>query len=100
MKKILFIGVTLGAMLMTGCSKQPTEPIVTEEPTEIATELPTSTPERATEEPEEEYYIGNKKSKKYHKPSCRTLPAEHNQKRFETRQNAERWGYSACGNCF
>lgn len=44
-------------------------------------------------------YIGNKNSKKFHLPTCKTLPAEKNQVFFESRQDAVDAGYDPCGNC-
>lgn len=44
-------------------------------------------------------YIGNAKSKKFHYPSCHSLPAEHNRVIFNSREEAIKSGYSPCGNC-
>lgn len=44
-------------------------------------------------------YIGNKNSKKFHRPDCRTLPAEKNRVEFSSRAEAVNSGYSPCGNC-
>ena len=44
-------------------------------------------------------YIGNRKTKKFHLPSCRTLPKESNQVNFDTREEAINKGYDPCGNC-
>jgi competence protein ComEC len=46
-----------------------------------------------------ENYIGNKNSKKFHAPTCKTLPAEKNRIYFETRDEAVNQGYAPCGNC-
>ena len=48
---------------------------------------------------DEGIYIGNKNSKKFHKPDCRTLPAEKNRVEFTSRADAINDGYSPCGNC-
>lgn len=48
---------------------------------------------------EAEYYIGNRNSQKFHLPTCSGLPAEKNQVRFETWEEAMAAGYSACGTC-
>lgn len=48
---------------------------------------------------DEGIYIGNKNSKKFHKPDCLTLPAEKNRALFTSRANAVNAGYSPCGNC-
>lgn len=47
----------------------------------------------------EEQLIGNKKTKKYHEPHCRALPAEKNRVFFETADEAESKGYVHCKNC-
>lgn len=46
-----------------------------------------------------EYYIGNKNSKVLHQPDCTGLPAEKNQIRFETYDDAIRQGYTPCSRC-
>ena len=46
-----------------------------------------------------EEYIGNKNSKKFHLPTCKSLPAEKNRIYFESRQAAVEAGQSPCGNC-
>ncbi len=44
-------------------------------------------------------YIGNIKSKKYHSPECNALPNEKNRVFFASSADAEKEGYSPCGNC-
>ncbi len=44
-------------------------------------------------------YIGNKNSKKFHRPNCRTLPAEKNRVPLASYEDAVNSGYSPCGNC-
>ncbi len=44
-------------------------------------------------------YIGNKNSKKFHKPDCRTLPAEKNRVPLTSYEDAINSGYTPCGNC-
>ncbi len=44
-------------------------------------------------------YIGNKNSKKFHLPSCSTLPAEKNRVYFNSRKEAVSSGYDPCGRC-
>lgn len=44
-------------------------------------------------------YIGNINSKKYHLPSCSSLPKEENRKYFNSKKEAEDAGYSPCGGC-
>ena len=53
-----------------------------------------------TEEVEElSGYIGNKKSKKFHRPECETLPHEKNREYFDDREQAVDMGYNPCKNC-
>ena len=54
---------------------------------------------QAPETEAEQEYIGNRKSKKFHYPSCRTLPKENNRTYFSTRDEAVEQGYDPCGNC-
>ena len=49
--------------------------------------------------PDQGEYIGNLNSLKFHKPSCRSLPAEKNRVYFESRQQAVNAGYEPCGSC-
>jgi len=44
-------------------------------------------------------YIGNKSSKKFHLPSCSTLPAEQNRVYLKTREEAIKAGYVPCKVC-
>lgn len=44
-------------------------------------------------------YIGNLNSKKFHVPTCGSLPDEDNRIYFSTRDAAVSAGYSPCGNC-
>lgn len=45
-------------------------------------------------------YIGNKNSKKYHKPTCKSLPKEKNRVYFSSLEEAIEENYSPCSNCF
>ena len=58
---------------------------------------------RAANQPTDEEaameYIGNRKSKKFHMTSCRTLPKENNRTYFSSRDEAIDKGYDPCGNC-
>lgn len=45
------------------------------------------------------YYIGNKNTKVFHKPSCSYLPDPENRVRFDTRQAAIDAGYAPCQHC-
>lgn len=44
-------------------------------------------------------YIGNKNSKKFHRSSCSSLPAEKNRVYFNNREEAISAGYTPCGIC-
>jgi hypothetical protein len=44
-------------------------------------------------------YIGNRNSKKFHLPTCRSLPAPSNQVFFKTRDEAIGQGYVPCKIC-
>ena len=46
-----------------------------------------------------EGFIGNRKSKVFHRPSCPNLPAERNRIPFDSREDAIDAGFKACGNC-
>ena len=54
-------------------------------------------PENA--EAAEQVFIGNKNSKKFHAPDCKTLPAEKNSVEFSSYQQAIDAGYTPCGSC-
>ena len=47
----------------------------------------------------ESQYIGNKNSKKFHRPFCKNLPAEKNRVYLNSRDEAIEQGFSPCGNC-
>lgn len=44
-------------------------------------------------------YIGNRNSKKFHLPSCHTLPAEYNRVYLSSREEALQKGFDPCQNC-
>ncbi|MDY3928659.1 MAG: stalk domain-containing protein [Clostridia bacterium] len=44
-------------------------------------------------------YIGNKNTKKFHKSSCVSLPAEKNRVEFQSRDDALNQGYTSCLKC-
>ena len=48
---------------------------------------------------EEDHYIGNVKSLKFHRPSCSGLPSEKNQVILESRESAISGGFDPCGIC-
>lgn len=49
--------------------------------------------------PSEALYIGNKKSKKFHKEDCASLPEESNRMYFADCKEAVSMGYAPCGAC-
>ena len=53
----------------------------------------------STDNTKKETYIGNVNSKKFHKESCSSLPAESNRVYFESREEALSNCYEPCGNC-
>ena len=44
-------------------------------------------------------YIGNAKSKVFHRPTCKNLPSEKNAVELSSRDEAVKQGYTPCGNC-
>lgn len=52
-----------------------------------------------TSQTSEANFIGNAISKKYHLPDCGSLPDKENQVYFSTIKEAEKAGYTPCGNC-
>jgi len=63
------------------------------------TPVPTVVPSDNTNSNGSSEYIGNLKSKKFHYPTCHSLPAEHNREYLSSREEAISKGYSSCGNC-
>lgn len=63
------------------------------------TPVPTVVPSDNTNSNGSSEYIGNVKSKKFHYPTCHSLPAEHNREYLSSRKEAISKGYSSCGNC-
>lgn len=55
--------------------------------------------QKSTEKSGSGEYIGNKKTKKFHRSSCRSLPKESNRVRFSSRDKAKSSGYSPCKIC-
>jgi competence protein ComEC len=49
--------------------------------------------------PPELLYIGNRNSKVFHRLTCKTLPAEHNQVKLYSRDEAIEKGFRPCKNC-
>lgn len=67
----------------------PSTTIVSPTTPSIETPIPSETPK----------YIGNKNSKKFHLPTCKTLPSPENRVYFNSRDEAISQGYTPCGNC-
>ena len=86
-------GKTVSFTTERNASAETNPTIPTEPPAPQVSETPSSSPAPT------ESYIGNVNSHKFHLPSCRTLPAEHNRTFFDTREAAVSAGYSPCGNC-
>lgn len=61
------------------------------------TNAPSTT--RSQTNPSVSEFIGNRNTKVFHLPTCRSLPAPHNQVIFATRNQAIDAGYRACKNC-
>lgn len=55
--------------------------------------------ERANMDAEAQAYIGNRKTKKFHRTDCRTLPAPKNHVTLSSREKAISSGYVPCKNC-
>lgn len=53
----------------------------------------------ATPALENEVFVGNVNSKKYHSSNCSNLPKEENRIYFSSKESAEQAGYAPCGSC-
>lgn len=65
-------------------------------------EIGRAPPETTSKQPQSQVlgaYIGNKNSKIFHHPSCRALPAPHNQVLLSSRDEAVQAGFTPCGVC-
>ena len=62
---------------------------------------PSQEKQPSQDHPQYTYYIGNKKTKKYHKPSCSYLPSSENQVKIPVKDiNKSKYSqYSPCGHC-
>lgn len=100
MKKIftLLLAVIAACMLMYNYwDNSPSSVSPSPAPTAVVTQKPKPTPKPSADK--EQVYIGNRNSKKFHSPDCRTLPAEKNRIEFSSREKAINNGYSPCKNC-
>lgn len=52
-----------------------------------------------SEQKQDHIYIGNKKSLKFHRSDCKSLPYEKNRVYFDNRDKAIKQGYSPCNKC-
>lgn len=94
LKKNALISILLiASCLLKGCHSG-TEPNV---PSPTADVVHEST--MPTDEPTVIKYIGNTKSKIFHRTDCWWLPEEWNQIGFSNREEAIGENYSPCGNC-
>lgn len=67
------------------------------EPVKATTEFSGSSSDKTA--PVAETYIGNKKTKKYHRSSCSYLPDQKNRVTFDDAEDAEDAGYVPCAKC-
>lgn len=70
--------------------------------TAAATEAPTTLPPTTAGQSEEQVYILNTSSKKFHLPSCgsvKNMKAENKAEFTGTREELTEMGYQPCGNC-
>lgn len=58
-----------------------------------------ATPETGTVPTENQTFIGNKNSMKFHTEDCKSLPKEENRVVFDSYEAAIQAGYTPCGNC-
>lgn len=81
--------------------KETTQKSETQATTTAATIVETTAePVQTTAPPaESNQYIGNLNTKKFHKPSCSSLPNPENQILLNSRQEAVDLGYDPCGRC-
>lgn len=66
---------------------------------ELADEVPETKENTAQEDKKEQRYIGNKKSKVFHRPNCNHLPSSKNIVYFSSRSYAVSKGYKPCSHC-
>lgn len=75
---------------------QPSEPSEQREQPPVSADVGAADAETR---PDVTEYIGNKKSKKFHLPTCTGLPKESNRVFFESREEALEEGYTPCSIC-
>lgn len=66
---------------------------------ELADEVPETKENSAQKDKEEQRYIGNKKTKVFHRPNCDHLPSSKNIVYFSSRSYAVSKGYKPCSHC-
>ncbi len=92
----LFIILSLAACKMqsvTPASQPTTEPMVTVQATDSIQNDEIETAQAEIK------YIGNKNSKKFHRPDCSSLPAEKNRVELSNREDAINMGFVPCKRC-
>ena len=94
LQQILIPILLIFTCLMSSCNNNCKEPNAIQATPEISQE--TATP---TEKPPAVIYIGNKRSKIFHRYNCRLLPEYRNQIKFSNSEEAIRENYTPCGNC-
>ena len=96
MKKLLVLFLMM--TFISSCSADEFEEttVPTVKPIVVQTVIPTETP---LPETVEETHTGNKKSRKFHKSDCNTLPSEKNRVYLSSRDEAVERCYLPYGNC-
>ena len=95
----LFLSITLVFTLSACTGKTEPETVVTVQPTAMQVQT-TAVPEAtATPAAEKVEYIGNKRSGKFHRPYCATLPKEENRVELPSREAAIDGGFVPCKRC-
>ena len=92
-QNVLLAILLITSCLLTGCHSG-AEPNVPPPTAEVVREEVVP-----TDAPPEIKYIGNTKSKIFHRTDCWWLPEEWNQIGFSSREEAIGENYSPCGNC-
>lgn len=97
MKKIIFIMLSI-AIVMAGvsCGRQKKSDISI---TSTVEQMKIAILQADINVENEEFYIGNRRSGKFHRADCYTLPKEKNRVEFSSRSEAIDRGYLPCSNC-